>query len=72
VTLRAKRFRTKQVTLRPNVKRIVRLTPTKRGLRKLRRALARSDRHRLRVKVSIRARDAAGNASRSSIRAKLR
>jgi glucose/arabinose dehydrogenase len=71
-TLRAKRFRTKRVTLRPNVKRIVRLTPTKRGLRKLRRALARSDRHRLRVKVSIRARDAAGNASRSSIRAKLR
>jgi glucose/arabinose dehydrogenase len=72
VTLRAKRFRTKQVTLRPNVKRIVRLTPTKRGLRKLRRALARSDRHRLRITVSIRARDAAGNASRSSIRAKLR
>jgi Glucose / Sorbosone dehydrogenase len=71
-TLRAKRFRTKRVTLRPNVKRIVRLTPTERGLRKLRRALARSDRHRLRVKVTIRARDAAGNASRSSIRAKLR
>jgi hypothetical protein len=71
-TLRAKRFRTKQVTLQPNVKRIVRLTPTKQGLRRMRRTLARSDRHRLRIRVSIRARDAAGNASRSSIRAKLR
>jgi hypothetical protein len=38
----------------------------------MRRTLARSDRHRLRITVSIRARDAAGNASRASIRAKLR
>jgi hypothetical protein len=72
VTLRAKRFRTKQVTLRPNVKRIVRLTPTKKGLRRMRRTLARSNRQRLRITVSIRARDAAGNASRLRLRAKLR
>jgi glucose/arabinose dehydrogenase len=72
VTLRAKRFRTKQVMLRANVKRVVRLTPTKKGLRKLRRALARSDRHRLRITVRLSARDAAGNRSKASVRPKLR
>jgi glucose/sorbosone dehydrogenase len=72
VTLRAKRFRTKQVTLEANVKRVVRLMPTKKGLRKLRRALARSDRHRLRITVRLSARDSAGNRSKASVRPKLR
>jgi hypothetical protein len=72
VTLRAKRFRTKQVTLQANVKRVVRLTPTKKGLGKLRRALARSDRHRLRITVRLSARDAAGNRSKASVRPKVR
>jgi hypothetical protein len=72
VMLRAKRFRTKQVTLQANVKRVVRLTPTKKGLGKLRRALARSDRHRLRITVRLSARDAAGNRSKASVRPKVR
>jgi hypothetical protein len=72
VTLRAKRFRTKRVTLQPNLKRIVRLTPTKRGLRKLRRALARTDRHRLRITVRISAIDAAGNPSAARARPRIR
>jgi glucose/arabinose dehydrogenase len=71
-TLRAKRFRTKRVTLKANVRRIVRLTPTKRGLRRMRRTLARSDRPRLRISVRISARDAAGNPSAARIRPRLR
>ena len=72
VTLRARRFRTKQVQLRPGVRRVVRLTPTKKGLRKLRRAAARSDRHRVRVTVRIRTRDAAGNGSAARVRPRVR
>jgi hypothetical protein len=72
VTLRAKRFRTKRVSLQPNVKRIVRLTPTKKGLRKLRRTLARSERHRVRIMVRISARDDAGNQSATRVRRTVR
>ena len=72
VTLRAKRFRTKRVTLLPNIKRVVRLSPTRKGLRKLRRALALSNRHRLRITVRISAVDAAGNPSSARVRPKLR
>jgi glucose/arabinose dehydrogenase len=72
VTLRAKRFRTKRVTLQPNAKRIVRLTPTKTGLRKLRRTLARSDRRRVRIAVRISARDDAGNRSTARVRRTVR
>jgi hypothetical protein len=61
VVLRAKRFRTKTVVLGANESRVVRLRATKRGLRKLRRQLRRSDKPRLRVKVTITARDSAGN-----------
>jgi glucose/arabinose dehydrogenase len=72
VTLRAKRFRTRRVTLQPGVKRAVRLTPTKKGLRKLRRARARSDRRRLRITVRISALDAAGNRSAGRVRPRVR
>jgi hypothetical protein len=72
VTLRAKRFRTKRLTLQPNVRRVVRLAPTKQGLRRLRRARARSERHRLRITVRIRALDAAGNASTARARPRVR
>jgi Glucose / Sorbosone dehydrogenase len=71
-TLRARRFRTKRVTLRPGVARVVRLTPTKKGLRRMRRALARGDRGRLRVTVRVSARDAAGNPSTVRVRPRLR
>jgi hypothetical protein len=70
---RGKRLRlTQRATLQPNVKRVVRLTPTKRGLRKLRRALARSDRHRLRITVRSSALDAAGNPSAARARPRVR
>jgi glucose/arabinose dehydrogenase len=72
VTLRSRRFRTKRVTLRASVRRVVRLKPTKKGLRKLRRVLVRSDRHRLHITVRISARDAAGNASSKRIRRTVR
>jgi len=72
VTLRAKRFRTKQLRLRPNVKRIVRLTPTSLGLRSMRRALARSDRHRVRITIRIGTRDDAGNLGDARIRRTVR
>jgi Glucose / Sorbosone dehydrogenase len=72
VTLRARRFRTKRVELRANVSRTVRLTPTRKGRRGLRRALARSDRGRLRITVRISARDAAGNPSSARARPRVR
>jgi Glucose / Sorbosone dehydrogenase len=72
VTLRAKRFRTKRVDLRANVARTVRMKPTKKGLRRLRRALARSDRGRLRITVTISARDAAGNPSSARARPRVK
>jgi hypothetical protein len=71
-TVRAKRFRTKRVTLQPDVRRIVRLRPTRRGLRRMRRELARSERRRLRITVRISARDAAGNPSTARVRPRLR
>ena len=72
VTLRAQRFRTKRVALRPDVRRLVRLTPTRKGLRRMRRALARSERRRLRITVRIRALDAAGNPSSARVRPRVR
>jgi hypothetical protein len=72
VTLRARRFRAKRVTLQPNARRVVRLTPTKPGLRKLRRALARSDRGRVRITIRITARDSAGNPSDKRVRRTVR
>jgi glucose/arabinose dehydrogenase len=69
-TLRAKRFRTKRVALRANVARTVRMQPTKKGLRRLRRALARSG--RLRITVTISARDAAGNPSSARARPRIK
>jgi hypothetical protein len=72
VTLRAKRFRSKRVTVQANVKRVVRLTPTKKGLRKLRRALVRSNKHRLRITVRISALDDAGNRSVKRVRRAVR
>jgi glucose/sorbosone dehydrogenase len=72
-TLRAKRFRTRRgVALRPDAARTVRLKPTRRGLRQLRRALARSERGRVRIAVRIRARDAAGNPTTVRVRPRVR
>jgi Glucose / Sorbosone dehydrogenase len=70
-TLRARRFRTRRVGLRANAVRTVRLRPTARGLRKLRAALERSHRGRLRVAVRVRARDAAGNPSSVRVRPRI-
>ena len=70
-TLRARRFRTKRVQLRANARRLVRLKPTKKGLRRLRRAVASSDRHRVRVTVRIRTRDAAGNRGAARVRPRV-
>jgi Glucose / Sorbosone dehydrogenase len=72
-TVRAKRFRTKRnVALKADVARAVRLAPTKKGLRRMRRALARSDRGRLRLTVRISARDAAGNPTTARLRTRVR
>jgi hypothetical protein len=49
-----------------------RLAPTKQGLRRMRRAVARSERSRLRITVRIRARDAAGNLSVKRVRRTVR
>jgi len=58
-TLRAKRFKTKRVRLAADVTRTVRLQPTRKGLRKLRRAREQAPRVRIRVRIGTR--DAAGN-----------
>jgi hypothetical protein len=72
-TLRARRFRTRRnVALQPNVARVVRLAPTTKGLRRMRRALDRSDRGRLRISVRVSARDAAGNPTTARLRARVR
>jgi Glucose / Sorbosone dehydrogenase len=72
-TVRAKRFRTKRnVALRADLTRVVRVKPTKKGLRRMRRALARSERGRLRITVRISARDAAGNATAARLRPRVR
>jgi hypothetical protein len=70
--VRAKRFRTKTIVLAPGADRLVRLKATKRGLRRMRRQLARSDRPRIRVTVTIRSRDAAGNVARKRVRPRVR
>jgi glucose/arabinose dehydrogenase len=72
VILRAKRFRTKTVVLPANVTRTVRLRTTKAGLRKLRRQLRRSDKRRLRVTVTISARDTAGNFGVRRVKPRVR
>jgi hypothetical protein len=72
VIIRAKRFRTKTVVLPADATRTVRLRTTKAGLRKLRRRLARSDKHRLRVTVTISARDTAGNFGVHRVKPRVR
>jgi Glucose / Sorbosone dehydrogenase len=72
VIVRGKRFRGKTVVLSANVTRTVRLKATKRGLRKLRRTLARSDKPRLRVSVTISARDTAGNFGVQRLKPRVR
>jgi hypothetical protein len=72
VILRARRFRTKTVVLGAGQTRVVRIAATKPGLRKLRRQLRRSDAPRLRVKVSISARDTAGNFGVRRVKARVR
>ena len=66
VTVRARRFRTRRVSLAAGARKVVRVKPTRRGLRRLRRATARHGR----VKVTIRlaARDAAGNLELRRVR----
>jgi glucose/arabinose dehydrogenase len=66
VILGAKRFRTRRVALRAGVRRVVRIKPTRRGARRLRRAIAR--RGRVRVTIRVVARDAAGNAAVRRVR----
>ena len=72
VTLRARRFKARRVALKSGVARTVRLAPTRQGLRKLRRAKARSRIHRVRVTVRITAVDAAGNRRVSQLRRRVR
>jgi hypothetical protein len=72
VILRAKRFRTKTLVLPAGANRVVRLKPTKKGLRRMRRQLARSDKRRLRVVVTISARDTAGNFGVRRVKPRLR
>jgi Glucose / Sorbosone dehydrogenase len=64
--LGAKRFRTRRVSLRAGARRVVRIKPTRRGARRLRRAIAR--RGRARVTIRIAARDAAGNTALRRVR----
>jgi glucose/arabinose dehydrogenase len=72
VIVRAKRFRTKTLVLPANEARTVRLKASKRGLRKLRRQLERSDKRRIRVTVQISARDTAGNFGVRRVRPRVR
>jgi hypothetical protein len=72
VILRARRFRAKTVVLAPDVTSTVRLKTTRRGLRTLRRTLARSDKRRIRVTVRISARDTAGNFGARRVRPRVR
>jgi hypothetical protein len=72
VMLRAKRFRSKTIVLAASQTRTVRLKASKRGLRKLRRRLERSDKRRLRVTVRITARDAAGNFGVQRVKPRVR
>ena len=69
-TLRAKRFRTRQVALQAGTPRVVRLQATRRGLRKLRRALRQGRRPEVSVRVAVR--DAAGNLRVRRVTVRLR
>jgi hypothetical protein len=60
------------VVLPAGANRVVRLKTTKRGLRKLRRQLARSDKRQLRVIVTISARDTAGNFAVRRVKPRVR
>jgi Glucose / Sorbosone dehydrogenase len=66
VTVRAERFRTRRVTLEAGVRRVVRMKATRRGARRLRRAIVR--RGRVEVTIRIAARDAAGNRAVRRVR----
>jgi hypothetical protein len=66
VTVRARRFRTRRVALKAGVRRVVRIKATRRGARRLRRAIAR--RGRVRVTIRVAARDAAANRSVRRVR----
>jgi Glucose / Sorbosone dehydrogenase len=70
--LKARRFRSKTVALASGRKRVTRLKPTRKGLRRMRRTLARSGKVRLKVTVRVIARDAAGNLTRRTARPRLR
>jgi glucose/arabinose dehydrogenase len=66
VTVRAERFRTRRVALKAGVRRVVKMKATRKGARRLRRAIAR--RGRVRVTIRVAARDAAGNVSVRRVR----
>src|SRR5215216_6639008 len=66
VTVRARRFRTRRRALKAGVRETVRLRPTRRGARRLRRALVRDG--RITVTVRLAARDAAGNVRLRRVR----
>jgi hypothetical protein len=70
VTVRARRFRTRRVNLTAGVRKVVRLKPTRRGARRLRRALRGG--RKLELTVRIAARDAAGNVKVRRARLNLR
>jgi glucose/arabinose dehydrogenase len=71
VTVRAKRFRTRRgLALKAGVRKVVRLKATRRGARRLRRAIAR--RGRVEVTIRIAARDAAGNVRVRHVRPGVR
>ena len=70
VTLRARRYRTRRVALEAGVRRTVRLRATRKGARRLRRAVARSGRRRIAVRLA--ARDAAGNVRVRRVRLGVR
>jgi hypothetical protein len=69
-TLRAKRFGTRRVNLEADVRKTVRLKPTRRGARRLRRALRGG--RKLELTVRIAASDAAGNVQLRRARLNLR
>ncbi len=69
-TLRARRFKTRRVGLEAGERRAVRMAPTRKGARRLRRRLG--DGGRVVVTVRIAARDAAGNVTLRTVRPGLR
>ena len=67
VTLRARGFRLRRVSLRAGRARIVRITPTRKRLRRL----EQGDRVK-RVRIRVRTRDAAGDRGIQRVRARVR